>query len=190
MREETAGHLLSVGPFRRRPQIDRRNSGKTHKRTRTMVLRPRLNRDLDPIRRLPSVELGITVTSSDDAIGREFEGGAPVNLERLRILRTFNDAGAPLGPLLPYFRFRPDLLEDPFTRLADVGEDALAPLFDLNASGQFKFAQCPAFCIIGLYAPFLNDQVTRGGSPILLAARSGSSLGPFSETVVGAPAGT
>lgn len=86
---------------------------------------PLVVRDFDVLAELPRAELGVTVTSPDDAIGRYLEAQAPPAHERYEILRRANLAGlstyAFLGPILPHFRYRPDLLEDLFQRLADTG---------------------------------------------------------------------
>lgn len=86
---------------------------------------PLILRDLPLIAALPNRELGVTVTSPDDVIGRELEAQAPAISRRFAILERANLAGVPtyafIGPLLPHFQLRPDLLEDIFRRLADVG---------------------------------------------------------------------
>jgi DNA repair photolyase len=140
---------------------------------------PLVIRDLDLIRRLPSVEVGVTVTSSDDAIGRELEARAPVNSERLRILRTFNDAGVPtyafLGPLLPHFRLRPDLLEDLFQRLADVGTTTIFAEH-LNTSAYIRKR----------IAPLLVDQPgdVRESYATARSAQHRAAVGAMIETLV------
>jgi DNA repair photolyase len=86
---------------------------------------PLITRDLDLLSTLSNPEVGVTITSPDDDIGRELEARAPSIHDRLETLRECNKAGIPtyafLGPLLPHFRYRPQLLEDLFKQLADVG---------------------------------------------------------------------
>lgn len=140
---------------------------------------PLLMRDLDLIRRLPSVEVGVTVTSSDDAIGRELEARAPVSSERFRILQTFNEAGVPtyafLGPLLPHFRFRPDLLDGLFQRLADVGTTTIFAEH-LNTSAYIRRR----------VAPLLADQPEniRDSYDAARSIEHRSTLGPMIEAMV------
>ncbi len=86
---------------------------------------PMLLRDIDLFRELPNFEAGLTVTSGEDEISRWLEAHAPPPRKRLEALRALNDAGirtyAFVGPLVPHFVDRPELLEDLFARLADAG---------------------------------------------------------------------
>lgn len=86
---------------------------------------PMLLRDIDLFRELPNFEAGLTVTSGEDEISRWLEAHAPSPRKRLEALRALNDAGirtyAFVGPLVPHFVDRPELLEDVFARLADAG---------------------------------------------------------------------
>ena len=86
---------------------------------------PLVLRDLALIAALPNAELGVTITSPDDVIGRELEARAPSTHERFVILEKANQAGiatyAFIGPLLPHYSLRPDRLEEVFRRLVDVG---------------------------------------------------------------------
>jgi len=86
---------------------------------------PLVLRDVDVIAALPQTEVGVTITATDDQIGRFMEARAPLASERLRTLRALNRAGiatyAFIGPLLPHYRYRHDLLEDLFRQVADAG---------------------------------------------------------------------
>ena len=86
---------------------------------------PMVLRDIDLFRELPDFEAGLTVTSGEDEISRWLEVHAPPPRKRLEALRTLNEAGirtyAFVGPLVPHFVERPELLEDLFARLADAG---------------------------------------------------------------------
>jgi DNA repair photolyase len=86
---------------------------------------PLVLRDVDLFRELPLFEAGITVTSADDEIGRWLEARAPRPEKRLEALRVLNEEGirtyAFVGPLVPHFVERTELLEDVFARLADAG---------------------------------------------------------------------
>jgi len=86
---------------------------------------PMLLRDIDLFHELPDFEAGLTVTSGEDEISRWLEAHAPPPRKRLEALRALNEAGirtyAFVGPLVPHFVERPELLEDLFARLADAG---------------------------------------------------------------------
>jgi DNA repair photolyase len=86
---------------------------------------PLVTRDIDVLRRLPRAEVGMTVTTTDDEISRWLEVRAPVASKRLRALAELNQAGistyAFVGPLLPHFYLRPELLEDLFKALVQAG---------------------------------------------------------------------
>ncbi len=86
---------------------------------------PLIIRDLDILQRLPQLEVGLTITTTDDILGKELEAHAPLASKRLETLSRLNDEGistyAFVGPLLPHFRYKPDLMDDLFARLAQTG---------------------------------------------------------------------
>jgi DNA repair photolyase len=86
-------------------------------------------RDVDVIAGLANKEVGFTITTSDDAIGRFMEAHAPVATDRLRSLSALNSAGVPtyafVGPLLPHYRYRRDLLDTLFRRIRDTGTNSI-----------------------------------------------------------------
>lgn len=86
---------------------------------------PLVLRDIDVIAELNDKEVGITVTTTDDEIGRFMEAHAPLASDRLQALEELNAAGIPtyafIGPLFPHYRYRQDLLEDLFRRIHDAG---------------------------------------------------------------------
>lgn len=86
---------------------------------------PLVTRDIDVLRRLPSVEVGFTVTTDDDELGKWLEVRAPRASGRIAALRRLHESGiatfAFLGPLLPHFAASPELLDRLFTRLAWCG---------------------------------------------------------------------
>lgn len=86
---------------------------------------PLVLRDVDILRHLPSVEVGLTVTTTDDKLSRFLEVAAPPASKRLQTLKELKKKGietyAFVGPLLPHFRHQPDLLEKLFSSLAEVG---------------------------------------------------------------------
>jgi DNA repair photolyase len=65
----------------------------------------RVRRDLDVIRRIPTVEVGFTIATDDETIAGIFEPRASPIGERVEVLREFKAAGvstfAFAGPLLP-----------------------------------------------------------------------------------------
>lgn len=83
---------------------------------------PLVLRDIDILRQLARVEVGMTVTTTDDQLGRFLEVRAPLTSRRLRTLKQLHEEGfntyAFVGPLLPHFRYSPALLEDLFAQLA------------------------------------------------------------------------
>lgn len=85
---------------------------------------PLVLRDSDILHQIAQVEVGMTVTTSNDQLGRFLEVRAPLTSRRLHTLRQLHEEGfhtyAFIGPLLPHFRYRPDLLEDLFSKLAEA----------------------------------------------------------------------
>jgi DNA repair photolyase len=102
---------------------------------------PLVLRDVDCFRELPRFEVGLTVTSADDEIGRWLEARAPRPEKRLEALAALNEAGistyAFIGPLVPHFVERTELLEDLFARLADAGVRRVY-VEHLNAKGYIR----------------------------------------------------
>ncbi len=85
---------------------------------------PLILRDIDLLKRLPNPDIGMTVTTTDDLLSRFLEIRAPLASRRFDTLKKLHEAGirtyAFVGPLLPHFRYRPDLLDDLFARLAET----------------------------------------------------------------------
>jgi DNA repair photolyase len=84
-----------------------------------------VTRDIDILKRLKRIRVGLTVTSSDDIVSRYFERFAPPVSERFKALKKLNEEGiityAFVGPLLPSFVADKTKLETVFKKLADVG---------------------------------------------------------------------
>lgn len=97
--------------------------------------------DLPTIGRLPAPDVGVTITSTDDAISRVFEAHAPLASSRIEILKAFNEAGVPtyafVGPLFPHFRFLPDKLEELFASIAETGTKQVY-VEQINLSGYIR----------------------------------------------------
>lgn len=86
---------------------------------------PLIYRDVDLLAQLENVEIGVTVTTDDDAIGAIYEARAPKNSDRLDLLRKLNARGLPtyafLGPLMTHFVDRPETIDELIRRVKDSG---------------------------------------------------------------------
>ncbi len=86
---------------------------------------PLVTRDIDLFKQFPNIEVGLTVTSTDDDVSRFLERAAPPASLRIKTLKTLHDAGIPtyafVGPLLPHFSATPHNLKDIFDALRDTG---------------------------------------------------------------------
>jgi DNA repair photolyase len=84
-------------------------------------------RDVDILKRLKDCEVGMTVTTADDVLGRLLEVRATQESRRISTLRQLHDEGlrtcASVGPLLPHFRYKPELLDELFSTLAESRVD-------------------------------------------------------------------
>ena len=85
---------------------------------------PLVSRDVDLLIRL-NAEVGLTVTTTDDRLSRYLEVSAPQARRRLDTLEKLGKAGirtyAFVGPLLPHFRYQPNLLDELFGAIAGTG---------------------------------------------------------------------
>ncbi|MBN1373775.1 radical SAM protein [Candidatus Dojkabacteria bacterium] len=85
---------------------------------------PLVTRDIDLLKKL-DITVGLTITSTDDKIGRLFEVSAPPANLRLKALKTLNENGistyAFVGPLLPHFMTNPKKLKDLFSQIKETG---------------------------------------------------------------------
>lgn len=86
-------------------------------------------RDEDVFKKLKDVEVGFTITTTDDQISRYFEKKAPNVSQRLEAMKELNEKGiktyAFVGPLLPHFVASPDILDGVFKSIADTGTKEL-----------------------------------------------------------------
>lgn len=82
-------------------------------------------RDIDVLKQLHDVEIGMTITSTDDSISRYFEKFAPSVTARLAALKKLHEEGiatyAFIGPLLPHFIANKDALTKLFQSIHDAG---------------------------------------------------------------------
>ncbi len=90
---------------------------------------PLVLRDVDILKNLPNVEVGLTVTSTEDKISRFLEIHAPSAKRRFDTLAKLNEQGiqtyAFIGPLLPHFRYDAKSLGEFISALADTGVKAV-----------------------------------------------------------------
>lgn len=86
-------------------------------------------RDIELLKRFKDIEVGFTITSTDDKISRYFEKKAPNVSQRLDAMQKLNSAGistyAFVGPLLPHFVAEPETLEKVFKAIAQTGNKEL-----------------------------------------------------------------
>lgn len=82
-------------------------------------------RDIDLLKQLKHVEVGMTITSTDDAISRYFEKFAPPVSARLTALKKLHDENiktyAFIGPLLPHFIANKEVMDELFKSVYHAG---------------------------------------------------------------------
>ena len=85
---------------------------------------PLVLRDVDLLKQINS-EVGLTITTTDDQLSRFLEVKAPLVSRRLDTVSKLVQQGIHtyvfVGPLLPHFRFQPELLGDLFHAIAQTG---------------------------------------------------------------------
>jgi DNA repair photolyase len=101
---------------------------------------PLVSRDVDLLKRL-NAEVGLTVTTTDDRLSRYLEVSAPQARRRLATLEKLGKASirtyAFVGPLLPHFRYQPNLLGELFGAIAGTGAKEVY-VEHLNLTGPIK----------------------------------------------------
>lgn len=84
-----------------------------------------VTRDIDFLKKIPNVDVGMTITTTDDELSRFLELRATATSMRIKTLGELNKAGlrtyAFVGPLLPHFRYKPELLDKLFASLVEAG---------------------------------------------------------------------
>ena len=92
---------------------------------RILTKSPLVVRDIDILRRFRNVDVGMTVTTTNDRVSRWLEVRAPRSSHRLKALAALKESGintfAFVGPVLPHFAERPELLDQLLKRLAETG---------------------------------------------------------------------
>ena len=98
-------------------------------------------RDIDVLKQLKDVEVGMTITSTDDSISRYFEKYAPPITARLTALKKLHDEKiktyAFVGPLLPHFVANQAALTKLFKSIHKAGVREVYFEF-LNLSGYIR----------------------------------------------------
>ncbi len=86
---------------------------------------PLVTRDIEIFKKIPNLEIGMTISSVDDNISKLFECYAPPSSLRIQALKKLNDAGlntyAFVGPLLPHFVANEDSLKNLFKAIKKSG---------------------------------------------------------------------
>lgn len=86
---------------------------------------PMILRDVDVLTKINHVEVGLSITTSDDKLSRFLEVQAPSASARIRTLKNLNEAGIKtyvfVGPLLPHIKYKPELLEKLFSEISAAG---------------------------------------------------------------------
>jgi len=81
--------------------------------------------DLDILKKIKNVEVGLSISTFDDKLSRFMEVNAPLASVRINTLKALNEAGvktyAFVGPLLPHMKYKPELLEKLFSEIAGSG---------------------------------------------------------------------
>lgn len=98
-------------------------------------------RDIDLFKKLKKVEVGLTITTTDDKVSQFLERSAPPVSLRLKALKELNKEGiktyAFVGPLLPHFSANPKGLKGIFDALKKAGVKELY-LEHLNLSSYIQ----------------------------------------------------
>lgn len=101
---------------------------------------PLIERDLDLLKQL-NTDVGLTITTTDDKLSRFLEVKAPLASRRLDTLAKLVQEGirtyAFIGPLLPHFRYQPELLDDLFKSIAEAGTQDIY-IEHINLPGYIK----------------------------------------------------
>ena len=85
---------------------------------------PLVIRDVELLKKI-NADVGLTITTTDDQLSRFLEVKAPLASRRLDTVTKLIQEGIRtyvfVGPLLPHFRYQPELLDDLFRAIADTG---------------------------------------------------------------------
>jgi DNA repair photolyase len=102
---------------------------------------PLVLRDSALIGRLQNAEVGVTITTTDNALSRALEVRAPAATSRLETLTGLVDRGvrtyAFIGPLLPEYRNNPSALSNILRAIANTGTRSIY-IEELNVSPRIR----------------------------------------------------
>ena len=86
---------------------------------------PLILHDIEILKKIHNVEVGVTITTPDDTLSRFLEVNAPASSARLNTLRKLNEAGIKtyvfVGPFLPHMKYKPGLIDVLFSKIKAVG---------------------------------------------------------------------
>ncbi len=86
---------------------------------------PMILDDLELLKTIPNLEVGLSITTTDDKLSRFLEVQAPLASARLRTLKKLNDAGIKtyvfVGPFLPHMKLKPELIDGLFSEIRKAG---------------------------------------------------------------------
>lgn len=103
-------------------------------------------RDIDILKKLKSVEVGMTITSTDNKVSRFLETKAPDVLKRLDALKKLNEEGletyAFICPVLPHFVNDLESFDALFKSIKEAGTDSVHVDY-LNLSGSVIYTLKP-----------------------------------------------
>ena len=81
--------------------------------------------DLELLKKIPNLEVGLSITTTDDKLSRFLEVKAPLASARLRTLKKLNNAGIKtyvfIGPFLPHMKLKPELIDKLFSEIKAAG---------------------------------------------------------------------
>jgi len=86
---------------------------------------PLVTRDIEILKDIKAVEVGLTITTTDDNVSRYFEKNAPNATDRLKALKILNENKIKtyvfVGPLLPHYVAKENLLNELFKKIKETG---------------------------------------------------------------------
>jgi len=110
-------------------EIISKNSIKNEIKVSLLTKSPLVTRDIDIYKQIPNLEIGMTITSTDDVVSRMFESCAPPSSLRIKALKELNKEGintyAFVGPLLPHFVANQESLDKLFKNIKESGTDTI-----------------------------------------------------------------
>lgn len=94
-------------------------------RVSVLTKSPLILQDIVILKRIPNIEVGITITTPDDTLSRFLEVNAPTSSARLNALKKLNEAGIDtyvfVGPFLPHMKHKPELIDALFSKIKAAG---------------------------------------------------------------------